>query len=148
MAVPEEGQQIVEELAEPGGANVVVEVQFTDAAAQINPQVLIVHHPEFLAALVEESVAIIVKSREPKAGEVGPAQLLFHPLPHFLRRIPGVGDGKNFVGPGVSFADQVGDAPGEDGGLPGACAGDDQHRPVDMLDSFALALVRLERPGT
>ena len=148
MAVPEEGQQVIEKLAEPGGANVVVQVQFTDAAAQINPQVLIVHHPEFLAALVEESVAIIMKGRKAKAGEVGPAQLLLHPLPHLLRRILGVGDGQDFVGPGVSFADQMGDAPGEDGGLPRARAGDNQHRPVDMFDSFALALVRLERPGT
>jgi hypothetical protein len=48
----------------------------------------------------------------------------------------------------VSFADQVCDAPGEDGGLPGARAGDDQHRPVNMFDSFALALVGLERAGT
>ena len=97
---------------------------------------------------IEQIVAILVKSREAQAGEVGPAQLVLHPLPHFLGRILGVSDGQDFVGPGVSFADQVGDAPGEDGGLPRARAGDDQHRPVDVLDRFALALVRLERSGT
>ena len=146
MAVPEEGEQVIEKLAEPGGANVVVQVQFTDTAAQINPQVLIVHHPELPAALVEKIVAIFVKGRDAEAGQVGPAQLLLHPLTHLLGRILGVGDSQNFVGPGVSFANQVGDAPGEDRGLPRARTGDDQHRPVDMLDSFALALVRLERP--
>jgi hypothetical protein len=48
----------------------------------------------------------------------------------------------------VSFADQVRDAPGENGSLPCARAGNDKHRPVDMFDSFALALVGLERAGT
>ena len=89
-----------------------------------------------------------MKSRDAQAGQVGPAQLLLHPLPHFLGGILGVGDGQDFVGPGVAFADQMGDAPGENGGLARARAGDDQHRPVDVFDGFALALVRLERPRT
>ncbi len=70
-----------------------------------------------------------------------------HPLAHFLRRIFGIGDGENFVGTGMALADQAGDAPGKDSGLPRTCAGDDQHGPVDVFDGFPLALVRLERPG-
>ena len=68
-----------------------------------------------------------MKGRDAEAGEVGPAQLVLYPLPHFLGGILGVGDGEDFVGPGVSFADQVGDALGENGGLARARAGDDQH---------------------
>ena len=48
----------------------------------------------------------------------------------------------------MSFADQMGDAPGENGGLTRARAGDDQDRTVDVFDGLALALVRLERPRT
>ena len=89
-----------------------------------------------------------MKSRDPEAGQVGPAQLLLHPLAHFLGRILGVGDSENFVGPGVAFADQVGDALGKNCGLARARAGDDQHWAVDVFDRFALALVRLECPRT
>ena len=89
-----------------------------------------------------------MKGRDAQAGQVGPAQFMLHPLPHFLGRIPGVGDGENFVRPGVPFAHQVGDALGEDGGLARARAGNDQHRPVDVFDGFALAFVRFECPRT
>jgi hypothetical protein len=47
----------------------------------------------------------------------------------------------------VAFVDKVGDPLGEDTGLSRACAGDNQHGPVDVLDGLALVLVRFERPG-
>ena len=75
-------------------------------------------------------------------------QLLLHPLPHLLGRILGISDGKDLIGPGVAFADQMGDTPGEDGGLACARAGNDQHRSVDVFDGFALALIGLERSRT
>ncbi len=96
----------------------------------------------------EKFVAVLVKSRDAQAGHVGPAQLFLHPLAHFLRCVLGISDGEDFVGPGMPFADQVSDAPGENGSLARARAGDDQHWAVDMFDRFALALVRLEHPRT
>ncbi len=42
MTMPKEGKQVVKKLAEPGGADKVVQVQFANAAAEINPEVLIV----------------------------------------------------------------------------------------------------------
>jgi hypothetical protein len=126
----------------------VLEVQLTDAAAKINPEILIVYHTKLFAALLKKHIAIFVKSRDAEASHAGAAQLVLNPLPHFLGRIFGVGNGQDFIRPRVPFADETGNAPGENGGFSGAGAGDDQQRPVDVFDSFALALVRLERPGT
>lgn len=148
MAMPDEGEQVVEELADPGGANEVVQFQFADAPAQVDPEVLVVKYTELFAAQVEKIVAILVKGRDPEAGQISPAQLFFHPLAHFLGCVPGVGDGKDFVGTGVAFADKTGDALGQDSGFPGAGPGDDEQRPVDVFDSFPLAFVRLESSGT
>jgi len=45
----------------------------------------------------------------------------------------------------MTFADQISDALGENRSLARARAGDDQDRTVGVLNSFALAVVRLER---
>src|SRR4051812_43943323 len=56
----------------------------------------------------------------------------------------GIGDGQDLVGPRVSLGDQARNAMGEDRGLAGSGTGDDQHRPVNVLDGLPLALVRNE----
>jgi hypothetical protein len=48
----------------------------------------------------------------------------------------------------VPFPDQAFNPLGEDGSLPGAGAGDNQHGPVDVLNGFALAIVGKERSET
>ena len=145
VAVLHEFEQVFQKLAHAGGADKILQVQFTKATAQVNPKVLFVEHAELHAIFLEKSVAIFVKGRDPQAGQVGAAQLFLDPLAHLLGRILGVGDGENFVGPGMAFANQPGDAFGEDSGLPRTCAGDHQHGPVDVFDRFPLALVRFER---
>jgi hypothetical protein len=47
----------------------------------------------------------------------------------------------------MAFLDQVGDALGEDRSLARTGPGDDQHGSVDVLDGFALTLVRFEPAG-
>jgi hypothetical protein len=47
----------------------------------------------------------------------------------------------------VAFADQALDAMGQHRGLASAGARDHQHGSVDVLDGFALAIVRSERSG-
>jgi hypothetical protein len=145
VAVPEEGKQIIEKFAETGGAYVIVQVQLTNPAAEINPQVLIIEHAELPVILDQQFVAVLVKSGDAEAGQTGPTQLLLHPLPHFLCGIFGIGYSENFIGPGVSFPDQMGDAPGKNCGFASTRSGDDKDRAVDVFDGFALALIRLER---
>ena len=45
----------------------------------------------------------------------------------------------------MAFANQPRDALGQNGSLAGPSAGDNQHRSMQVFDSFALAFVRLER---
>ena len=134
MTVPEEGEQVVEKLAQPGGLHVIVQVQFADTAAQVNPEILLVEYAKLFAVADQENIAILMKGRELQSGEVGSTQFLFHPLPHFLGCILGVSDGQDFIGPGVPFTNQMGDAFGEDGGLSRTRAGDDQNWTVDVFD--------------
>ena len=89
-----------------------------------------------------------MKCRNPQAGQVGPMQFVLNPLSHFLGGILGISDGEDFVGPRMTFANQIRDALGQNCGLPRARTGDDQERTVDVLNSFALAVVGLERSRT
>src|SRR5882724_2554988 len=90
-----------------------------------------------------------MKGGYPQTGQVGSTQLLLDPLAHFLSGVLGVSDGKNLVGPGVALADQAGDALSEDSRLPRTRAGDHQHGAVNVLNRFALTIVRFEHtwPG-
>jgi hypothetical protein len=148
MTVPHELEQVFQKFAHAGGTDEILEVQFAETPAQVDPEVLVVEHFKLTAVFPEEVVAILVKSRDTKAGDIISKQFFLYPLPHLLCRILGIGDGENFIGMGVAPADQVGNALGEDGGLPRARAGDDHHGAMDMFDSFALTLVGFERPGT
>ena len=58
--------------------------------------------------------------------------------PHLLGRLVGERDREHFVRLGVAVADEVGDAAGDDARLARARAGEDQQRPVDVQDGFAL----------
>lgn len=139
-------EQVFKELAHAGGTNEILEVQFAKTPAQVDPKVLIVDHFELPAVLPQKVVAIFVEGRDAQAGQVGPAQLLLHPLTHLLGGILGVGNSQNFVGTGMAFANQASDALGQDRGLSGSRTGDHQHRSVNMLDGRALVLVGLKDP--
>ena len=60
------------------------------------------------------------------------------PSTHFFRCLVGEGDGKNFIGLGVAFRNQVGNPLGDDAGLARAGAGQNEQRPVDVQDGVAL----------
>ena len=87
-----------------------------------------------------------MKGGYPKAGQVGSAQLLLDPLAHFLSRVLGVSDGQDLVGPGVALADQAGDRLVRTVVFPVPAPAIHQHGPVNMLNSFALTIVRFEHP--
>ena len=57
---------------------------------------------------------------------------------HFLGGLVGERDGEDFVRLGVAVADEIRDAAGDDARLARAGAGEDEQRPVDVQDRFAL----------
>ena len=78
-----------------------------------------------------------VKRRHPHAAAVGAEQRL-DARAHLLGGLVRERDGEHLVRLGVAVADEVGDAAGDDARLAGAGAGEDQQRPVDVQDGFAL----------
>ena len=85
-----------------------------------------------------------VKRRHPHAAAVGAEQRL-DARAHLFRGLVREGDGENFVRLGVAVADEVGDAAGDDAGLAGAGAGEDQQRPFDVQNRFALFGIEVSR---
>jgi hypothetical protein len=76
------------------------------------------------------------------------AQQLSHPLAHFVGRIPGICQRENLMRISVAFPHQALDAMRQDGSLSRARAGHDQHRSVNVLNGFALPIIRIERDRT
>ena len=136
VTVPDELKQVFQELPDAGGANEVAQVQFAEPAAQVNPEILIVENAKFPAILAQQFVAVLMKGRDSHAGQIRPTQLFLHPLPHLLRRIFRIGNGKDFVGPGMALTNQVSNALGKNSGLSSTRAGNDQHGPMDVFDGF------------
>ena len=55
VAAADKLQQVVQELGDIGGADVVFEMQFADAAAQVDPEILVVENAEvFVDALAAD----------------------------------------------------------------------------------------------
>ena len=77
----------------------------------------------------------------PQAVDVGALQFSPYAPHHFRRGIVGIGERKNFVGPGVTFADEAGHALREHGGFPRPRAGNHQHRPMNMPDGLPLPFI-------
>ena len=78
-----------------------------------------------------------VEGHDPhRAGGAADEQL--DALAHLLRGLVGEGDGEDLVRARLAGAHQVGDPVGEDAGLAGAGAGEDQERPLAVHDGVAL----------
>ena len=85
----------------------------------------------------QEPRAERVKRRHPHAAAVR-AQQRLDALAHFLRGLVREGHRENLVGLRVAVADEVRDSAGDDAGLAGPGAGEDQQRPLDVKDRGAL----------
>ncbi len=79
-----------------------------------------------------------VERAEPGHAFDGAADEARNALAHLACRLVGEGDGEDFEGPRPARGEDVGDARGQNPGLAGAGAGEDEHRPVDSLDRLAL----------
>ncbi len=63
---------------------------------------------------------------------------LFDALAHLAGGLVGEGDGEDGVGRDAFLANEPGDAAGDDAGLAGACAGEDEQRPLGGFNGGAL----------
>ena len=67
-----------------------------------------------------------------------------HAISHLASGGHGIGEGEDFVRLRVSLLNQTGNAMDENRRFAGAGAGYNQHRSVNMVDRFALAIVGKE----
>jgi len=95
----------MQKLADIRGAHKIIQVQFGDSLAQINPEVLIVKHAELLAVSSEQIVAVLMKSGDLQTRRIYAAQFLAHSFAHLLDSIFCISDRQNFVGSSVAVAD-------------------------------------------
>ncbi len=77
-----------------------------------------------------------------RLGERGVAEEFVDALGHLVGGLVGEGDGEDGVGRDAALLDEIGDAVGDDAGLAGAGAGEDEHRAVDGFDGFALLRIQ------
>ena len=147
LTSPHEVDQVIEKLGDISGTNEVVEMELANAAAKVNPEVLIIEDVKFLPAAGQQVIAVGMESGELKISQVDAAEFGFYPFTHFVGSVVGVSQGEDLAGAGVLFAKQVRDPAGQDSRLAGARAGDHEHRSVDVLDALDLAVIRLERNG-
>ena len=96
--------------------------------------------PGLEGRLAQHPVAEGVEGGDRGLG-VAPGDELVHALGHLGRRLLGEGEGEDLLGPRALRGDEVRDPPGEDRGLPGAGARDDEERPLAVDDRLALGLV-------
>ena len=89
----------------------------------------------------EQPRAQRVERRHPHAAAVFAKQRL-DARPHLLGRLVGEGDGEHFVGPRVSVAHEICDAAGDDPGLAGPGAREDEQRAADVQHRVALLRVQ------
>ena len=73
------------------------------------------------------------------------AQLPANAITHLSGGGDCVGEGDDLVRPRVALLHQAGNAVDQDRGLARAGSGHDQHRPVNVIDRFALSIVWSER---
>jgi hypothetical protein len=96
--------------------------------------------PELQRVLAEQPVAERVEGRDVDVG-VAVGHELVDALLHLGRRLVGEREGQDLAGTRLALGDEMGDAAGDDGGLAGAGAGDDQQRARIMGGGLALLVI-------
>ena len=105
--------------------------------AEIDPEVFIVEDAKIFSRALQKAVAIVMEGGGMNflAEERGDA------IPHLAGRSHRVCEGENLIRPGVSLLNKPGNAMNEDGCFAGTGTCDHQHRPVNMVDRFALTII-------
>jgi len=137
MTTAEESQQITAKLSHIRGADVVLQVKIVNSLAEKDPEIFFVEDGKLFSRANQQVIAVVVKC----GGMNLLAEKRADALAHLASGGHGVGEGEHFVGPGVALLNETGDAVDQDRGFAGAGAGHDEHRPANMLNGFALAIV-------
>ena len=96
--------------------------------------------PEPLGLPSEHAPARRVEGEDPDRAS-GRAEHPLQALPHLPRGLVREGDRENLIRADLQVLDEVRDPVGENAGLPGTCAGDDEQRAFRVLDGLALGLI-------
>ena len=134
-------QQVVQKLADIRGADVMLQMKLAHAAAQIDPEILVIEDAEIPVHTFQQVKAVIVES---SCVYLVAAHQFSQSLAHFRGRIDGISERQNFVRLGVAFADEAFNAVREDGSLTRTSASHYQHGAIHMFDGLPLAVVRIE----
>ena len=138
--VADEGVEVTGRITEGPEAT---QGKIEDALAEEHDLLGLAQHPEIgmeaevECALAQDAVAEGVKGGDPGLG-VAVGDQLVHPLRHLHRSLLGEGEGEDLLGPRHLARDEVGDAPGEHGGLAGAGPRDDEQGPLAVEHGLAL----------
>ena len=141
VAPAEETQQVVEKLTYIRGPDVVLEVKLVNSLAEINPEIFLVEHAKISSIALQQVEAVIVKGCRMDWFAEKPA----NSIAHFSRRGHRIGKGKDLFGLRLSLLDKAGNAVNQDRSFSCTGSGHHQHRPVNVRDGFALAIVRNKR---
>jgi hypothetical protein len=144
LASAHEVGQIVEELADIGGADEELQIQFANAPAEVHPKIGIFKQAKMLAMADKKFVAVGVEGLGLELGKVGTAELQADAFSHFLGGVLGVSNGQDFFRTNPFITNQSRNATDEDRGLAGTGTGNHQHGPVNMLNRLTLAVIRKE----
>src|SRR3954454_987603 len=109
MAAAYEFQKMVQELRGVRSADIVVQPQLADVAAQKDPQLLVIQNFEVTLLGDEQVVAKRVKGFDLQPFGASLPKFRLHPLPHFIGGINGVGDGQDLIGTSAPLFNQAGD---------------------------------------
>src|SRR5258707_10646671 len=103
VAAAEKLEKIFQKLANIGRTDKIIEPKFTDAPAQVNPEVGVIEHAKLLVRPRQQIIAEIVKGRR---VDVFTTQQSTDAITHFCRGIFRVGEGENFLWARVAALNQ------------------------------------------
>ena len=141
LAAAHEVQQIFQKLADVGGPHEILQVQFANAAPQIDPQIPLIHYLKRLAPPLQQRIAPEVKGAGLQAFDVRILEFCTHALLHFSGGVVRIGERENLIGPRVTLSYEVRNTLDEDGRLAGSSARQNHHWTMNVLDGLKLALI-------
>lgn len=144
LAPAHEVEQVIKELRDFCRSHEILELQFPNAAAEIDPQIFVVDYFEVLSMPNEQIVAVRVKGLELQSRDVIAPELSSNALAHFVGRIFRVGEREDLIRTHLLVPNKVRDAADQDSRLPRSCSRHHQHGAADMLNRCTLPIVRLQ----
>jgi hypothetical protein len=93
MAAAEKVQQVVEELTDIRGADIVLEMKLVNSLAQINPKIFFIEDAKLFSRPLEQAIAVIMEGRRTDLT----TKQMGCPFLHLPRSGHGIRKGKDFI---------------------------------------------------